>query len=940
LPTNALFKAYDRILPNYGIDPEHDHHLSRLVFRVGGERGTDNLLSKFRAVLRRMDIELVLESVNISAKLVQEGGLTLPPPTDDSAVIDLPLGQYSSPRQHVIQNDNDRRHRRRMELLLFPESIVLAEQEQIDANQHGCGSSAEDFSGHSIGSDELSLTMSNTEHRRRSPQSILESDQFPVASDTTFHTVDVLGPPFRQSIPGSGIASPLKAMIESPLMASGFRAWKSFASAARLKQVTVDGIALDYRSQERIGKIAQRTFELHKLSCVVSHWVGLALSGVRQTQVARRHILRLRYFGILENVSMATKVKISQFQCRTLFDKWHNRTSSRREYDMLVSQMFNRVLSNDAFTSWHDVLLHRKAALYYSTTTKRASLNLWSHHIRFAMHQLHHYGKHNIKQSLIHQAFTKWLAYSKCRVVESRHLGKAALARHSGVVLWRWNNHSATLRMIKVMRMSNSSCQMQSSIIRWRDRACRGGDCAYKIYQSRALSLRLHAWQLHAKASHFAEGNNLRALSDSVYGWRIASRIMILQRMQDQQRKMQAMFGMLNLVKATRQHQLDSQLQSCRYVAQLQMNKVLSYSHIQQTEYETWHTTALAFLSSSRQLNALVYWLQGASRQDQGRMKWASRAAFYMNATAGLKAWIKCSKFKNRKLLRASYRNFRLDKKHRLASSYLRAWSSSTMLQQMSRERCHQTVIKKGEKLVTKALLDWESRLMHSYELDAQSVGYIQMTYLSQWKVFLWYFQDSEAHAKQRWAKQVLRSHWDKWAIKSLLLKGRQHTSADVREKNARLLLRRSMRSWTLCCGGHDGHSSTSEPRFTSYLGSRDKPQSISRWQPRHSSFQPRWSRPEHQALQRRHVLDFVAADTGSELNTPNTPTRWTGFARSVAPISSTTPSAPLLTPFERELRQQYRTRVDLNVPSSLFTTKILSRGSGHRDEDNENEPS
>ncbi|TDZ28173.1 hypothetical protein CTRI78_v012123 [Colletotrichum trifolii] len=39
LATNALFQAYDTVLPLHGIDPEEDHHISRLVFRVGGERG-------------------------------------------------------------------------------------------------------------------------------------------------------------------------------------------------------------------------------------------------------------------------------------------------------------------------------------------------------------------------------------------------------------------------------------------------------------------------------------------------------------------------------------------------------------------------------------------------------------------------------------------------------------------------------------------------------------------------------------------------------------------------------------------------------------------------------------------------------------------------------------------------------------------------------------
>ncbi|KAF7549988.1 hypothetical protein G7Z17_g6018 [Cylindrodendrum hubeiense] len=58
LPAAALFKAYDAVLPSYGIDPDTDHHLSTFVFRIGGERGDGSLVDKFQAILSRMGIVL------------------------------------------------------------------------------------------------------------------------------------------------------------------------------------------------------------------------------------------------------------------------------------------------------------------------------------------------------------------------------------------------------------------------------------------------------------------------------------------------------------------------------------------------------------------------------------------------------------------------------------------------------------------------------------------------------------------------------------------------------------------------------------------------------------------------------------------------------------------------------------------------------------------
>ncbi|KAM3516721.1 hypothetical protein NHJ13051_009647 [Beauveria bassiana] len=58
LPAAALFKAYDEVLPKHGIDPDDENHLSRLIFRIGGEKGSGSLPEKFQVVLASMGIAL------------------------------------------------------------------------------------------------------------------------------------------------------------------------------------------------------------------------------------------------------------------------------------------------------------------------------------------------------------------------------------------------------------------------------------------------------------------------------------------------------------------------------------------------------------------------------------------------------------------------------------------------------------------------------------------------------------------------------------------------------------------------------------------------------------------------------------------------------------------------------------------------------------------
>ncbi|KAI2615145.1 hypothetical protein GGR54DRAFT_614207 [Hypoxylon sp. NC1633] len=65
LPTHALFKAYAEILPRHGIDPDDDQLISKLIFIVGGVKGTDSLMEKFRVTMKRLGISVQLDIAQV-----------------------------------------------------------------------------------------------------------------------------------------------------------------------------------------------------------------------------------------------------------------------------------------------------------------------------------------------------------------------------------------------------------------------------------------------------------------------------------------------------------------------------------------------------------------------------------------------------------------------------------------------------------------------------------------------------------------------------------------------------------------------------------------------------------------------------------------------------------------------------------------------------------
>ncbi|KAI1472119.1 Sfi1 spindle body protein-domain-containing protein [Daldinia caldariorum] len=61
LPTHALFKAYDEILPLHKLDPDEDQLISKLVFRVGGVKRDISLKEKFKVIMSQMEITVQMD---------------------------------------------------------------------------------------------------------------------------------------------------------------------------------------------------------------------------------------------------------------------------------------------------------------------------------------------------------------------------------------------------------------------------------------------------------------------------------------------------------------------------------------------------------------------------------------------------------------------------------------------------------------------------------------------------------------------------------------------------------------------------------------------------------------------------------------------------------------------------------------------------------------
>jgi protein SFI1 len=103
LPTNALFSAYDDILPRIGVNADHDSRYARILFKIGGLRGGGTLYEKLEEVLSRMGIEIEFDEVEEDSDDQHESA---PAILEDTEAYDMLQDENVPPRGRRRRNSD------------------------------------------------------------------------------------------------------------------------------------------------------------------------------------------------------------------------------------------------------------------------------------------------------------------------------------------------------------------------------------------------------------------------------------------------------------------------------------------------------------------------------------------------------------------------------------------------------------------------------------------------------------------------------------------------------------------------------------------------------------------------------------------------------------------------------------------------------------------
>jgi len=898
------------VLPMYGLDPENDQHISRLVFRIGGERGDGTLIDKFRAVMSRMGIDVQFDTAAFSVEANSDE-------TRSSRTQSPPFQYGSRPEQAESLVGDGPAPEAAGDESIVPrlEALSLLDREGYNLGRPEAG----------VISRELRPRDLNTRRLLRHPapvdgQAIRSSEggNHPfrpnanirgVSSDTTAHSDGSAGD-FEENAERRAELLYERGrqswdVRTSHLATNLFLEWRGLASTLLHERQTLEELASstgraaairtarrDWRAAtkkhhlDRCERIAARAREIYLVTKSFAQWQDYASDKAERAAIARRHILRLRHFDSWKEAALNEERTVRTFVQGIYLPRWVNRHVALVEAEAAASLIYRKNMAAKCFHDW------RLLALEYEAGQWR---------------------KRRVKQAI----FELWLRESK----SAERMEMLASVRHeqnlfaTAVSLWK-----ATVDRVQAFNAQSIERQRSTELSHcyglWLDLSPRL-DMLQGRYQLDCLGNVFDTWLMESKVRVLQQRSNRRLLDETFRDWRLIQKMKTVQMQRDR-----ALVGRTFdlLLRHCRETALDGGEANLRSLT-ITVSRQTMARHFSAWDNAARHTRKQEQAADNDRrevvkIDLLNVWYDTSMRNaEMGR--WAGRGRFFLTVDKDFGQWKDWSKAEKERKLREVYAQAKHGVNSRLILSCWRNWRNQSGVTTSVAERADEEWRRNESKIKATNWSLWSGAVRYNQMAERDCERHISKSLFNLWggiaaDIALW---DDEAWGV--WAERMADSCWKRWNIAFQWVEGQGYNASKAEERrrvkstHEAFILWRELASADETMAGF-GNFGT--------IGSVSRATNIDNFSRSETSWpagrqpltKPRaWTRynmSEHIADIENRAVRGQAGDGESVSGTSlaNTPTRWTGRMGPVMALPSTTPVTALPTPYERELRTRY----------------------------------
>ncbi|OBT66339.1 hypothetical protein VE03_04927 [Pseudogymnoascus sp. 23342-1-I1] len=645
---------------------------------------------------------------------------------------------------------------------------------------------------------------------------------------------------------------------------------------------------------------AKRARDIFLLAKSFTHWATTASDEIQRTSVARRHILRTRFFKAWREITAVNELKVRRHIQKKFFNSWRRRQEVVCSMsDQSIAVFYGKAVEN-VFTHWLLSVYNIKASQEWAEKSQRRQMVSWTTKLKKIreMSTVGQYYRQEKSKRLI------WGIWAR-RTRDFTDMNDASLLMQK---------RSSCLTALRHLRSANtllpSSRHIKSKVKHGLLAKFFNIWCLRATQERQARDLDRHkikreawtAWNDKIRCQSLRLRIGDRILLQALYKWVLAERLILARRLSDQK-----------VIRTTFEHMLLSSTKSICTVSAGTLTAVqFREQNDERSTLRRWSSKLKLYRSLQKlaiqrntypiQTAMLKAWSQNMNGLWQLQAR-AIDANFYFAATKALKIWRGATEASRREKRRTAYASVRRQNKLKLASRVLYTWrcrsKSVADMENLASEFHHSRI---NNHLVN-TLARWRARRLEISRLESIQLPSILKARFIQWKSSSKEYYHLDVVATRFNEDHLYMACMKKWGRLALQYRAHQHLVSELHDKHAKRAVRKMLLHWRQQLFDYEGSGSASLPGVKAVTN-------------RNSNRFNFAERSEAYSVTRDDVgPGYQTHRSGGFLNSApgqgylRTPSKRTFMSRT-ANQPSTTPIAPLSTPYERQLRAELSGRL------------------------------
>ncbi|KAF2686204.1 Sfi1-domain-containing protein [Lentithecium fluviatile CBS 122367] len=468
----------------------------------------------------------------------------------------------------------------------------------------------------------------------------------------------------------------------------------------------------------RLERRAEKARGLFLLTKAFTHWARSAEDEVQRTSVARRHILRTKFFNGWREITVVNELKIQHFVLGKFLEKWRRRAAEIRARHEVAMQIYDDNVLRKYYKDWFFKFCNIAAPAWHNVRLKRVTFEKWRE-IAAIMRDREGWAMDRREREVARKTLSIW---------RQRTAATQALQPQADDFRRRTMLKMALLSLQKQAQLAPLLAQfgvkadtrlVRSAFQNWQ-RSAQLSRQARGVDQLRILRNAWTTWNDRLRIKALEERINDRVLVETMYIWTLASRVSLFQRVHDRNLK-ESVF--LTWVTKTneRRNTLDS---AERRFAQFKRTQRLRFC-LRKIESATAEKRAEEFAITAeyeQKLKQRVFdKLLDKHEHFQQLNTWAGDARFYVLANSTLKKWNETTQHARRNRRREMYAQVRRTVKLNLVKRAFGVWKERADHVQAQAQQAEQTQRNRTLDNSRILLSHWNERTSTLRELDQQA---------------------------------------------------------------------------------------------------------------------------------------------------------------------------------------------------------------------------